>query len=167
MNKLPKTSSEKTGHVPTLAKTKSPQRILVVDDEPHIRELNARALAFSGYHVITVEDGALAWDALQHNHYDLLITDHNMPRLTGVELVKKLHAARMAVPVILVTGALPTEELKQHPWLQIDATLLKPFTTDELLGTVRQVLRVTDSVSEQNERPPNWASQPSQNGLQM
>jgi DNA-binding response OmpR family regulator len=167
MNTLLKTSSEKTGHVTTPARAKSPQRILVVDDEPHIRELNARALAFSGYHVITVEDGALAWDALQHSHYDLLITDHNMPRLTGIELVKKLHAARMAVPVIMVTGALPTEELKQHPELQIDATLLKPFTTDELLGTVRQVLRVTYSVSRQNERPPNWRSQPPTDGMRM
>jgi hypothetical protein len=49
--------------------------------------------------------------------------------------------------------------LTRHPWLQIDATLLKPFTVAELLGTVRQVLYAIDSVPEQIELQPNWRSQ--------
>ena len=90
-----------------------------------------------------------------------------MPKLTGVDLVKKLHAAHMALPVILVTGALPTEELKRHPWLQIDATLLKPYTVEDLLGTVTKVLRATVSAREQIEPLPNWRSQPSAEGLRL
>lgn len=126
-----------------------PRRILVVDDESYIRQLSTEVLLHSGYHVDAAEDGAFAWDALQLNRYDLLVTDNNMCRLTGIGLVKKLHAARMALPVILVSGAMPTDELNRHPWLQIDATLLKPFTTVELLRTVRQVLCATDSAREQ------------------
>jgi two-component system sensor histidine kinase and response regulator WspE len=140
------------------------QRILVVEDDDEIRRLNAEVLMHSGYKVDTAVDGAVAWDALQLNTYDLLVTDHNMPKLSGVELLKKLHADRMALPVILVSGTIPTEKLKRHPWLQIQATLLKPFTADELLGTVRKVLRATNGDHEQLEPPSNWQGQPLPNG---
>jgi two-component system, chemotaxis family, sensor histidine kinase and response regulator WspE len=63
-------------------------RILVVDDDISIRELSAAVLMPSGYQVDTAEDGAAGWEALHGNNYDLLITDHNMPRVSGVELVK-------------------------------------------------------------------------------
>jgi DNA-binding response OmpR family regulator len=115
-------------------------RILVVDDDIDLRVLSADVLAHSGYQVDTAEDGAAGWEALHAKSYDLLITDHSMPKLSGVELVKKLRSARMALPVILASGALPTEELDRNPWLQPTATLLKPFTTAKLLGTVKEVL---------------------------
>jgi DNA-binding response OmpR family regulator len=136
------------------AKTKPPPRILVVDDEPWIRLLSAEVLLHSGYQVDEAEDGVAAWEALQLNRYDLLVTDNNMCRLTGIGLIKKLHAARLALPVILMSGAMPTEELNRHPWLQIEAALLKPFTTDELLANVERVLRATDRVRGQIAPPP-------------
>jgi DNA-binding response OmpR family regulator len=52
----------------------------------------------------------------------------------------------MVLPVILASGALPTEELNRHRWLQLAATLLKPFTIAELLSTVRKVLRAGGSI---------------------
>ena len=58
--------------------------ILVVDDDGDIRHLNSEVLACSGYKVDVAADGALGWDALQLNSYDLLLTDHDMPNLTGV-----------------------------------------------------------------------------------
>ena len=118
----------------------SAQRILVADDDDHIREFNARVLGDSGYQVDTAEDGAMAWAALQCNRYDLLVTDNNMPHLSGVELLEKLFLARMGLAVILVSGNMPTEELKRHPWLQIEATLLKPYTIADLRVTVESVL---------------------------
>jgi DNA-binding response OmpR family regulator len=123
-------------------------RILLVEDEPHIRQLNTGALIHSGYHVDAAEDGAAAWEALNTDSYDLLITDHNMPRLTGIELLKKLYANRMALPVIMATGELPTEEFTRYPWLQPAATLLKPYTIAELLGTVKKVLREADGAAD-------------------
>ena len=144
-----------------------PHRILVVDDESSIRQLSTEVLIHSGYEVDAAEDGAAAWQALSADSYDLLITDHNMPRVTGVELLKKMRAARMDLPVILVSGAMPTEELNRHPWLQLAATLLKPFTPDELLGTVQEVLRATDYAREPIAQPPSWQSQPSADRLQL
>ena len=65
------------------------QRILVVDDDRMICQLNSDVLSAHGYIVDVAEDGADAWDALQFNTYDLMITDNSMPNLSGVELLKK------------------------------------------------------------------------------
>jgi len=124
-------------------------RILVVDDDTGIRQLNAIVLKRSGYEVDTAVDGAAAWVALDAQCYDLLITDHNMPKLTGIELLNQLHVAGKSLPSILVSGDLPTMELQRHPWLGISTTLPKPYTVPELLGTVRQVLLVAG----ENRRP--------------
>ena len=121
--------------------TDSSKRILVVDDDAGMRQLATEVLSGSGYQTETAEDGAAAWEALQANGYHLLITDHDMPKVSGVELVEKMRSAQMTLPVILATGSMPEEELNRHPWLHLAATLLKPFTGDELLGTVRRVLR--------------------------
>jgi len=115
----------------------SRRRILVVEDDDDIRRFNAEALTGSGYHVEAAVDGAAGWEALNASRYDLLITDNGMPNLTGIELIKKLNDARMAVPVILASGL---EHAHQVAELRLAATLPKPFTLDELLGTVKKVL---------------------------
>lgn len=132
------------------------QRILVVDDESDIRRLNTAVLACSGYEVDAAEDGAAAWEKLRQNRYDLLVTDHNMPMVSGVELLQKLHAAGMEMPVIMATGEAPHDELKGQPWLQIHAILLKPYTFDNLLKTVKSVLHSATRQREGMVPPPNW-----------
>jgi DNA-binding response OmpR family regulator len=122
----------------------------VVEDEPDIRLLSAEVLKNAGYEVDTAEDGKAGWEALhavRHapENYALLITDHDMPGLSGLDLVKKLRAAHMALPVIMATGTLPTEDLfARYPWLQPAATLIKPYSIEQLLGTVEIFLRATD-----------------------
>ena len=61
-------------------------RILYAEDDPVQRGLSVRILTLSGYAVTSVEDGLQAWAALHSDRYDLLITDNNMPRMTGLEL---------------------------------------------------------------------------------
>jgi DNA-binding response OmpR family regulator len=122
-----------------------PHNILLVDDELHARELHAAALIRAGYDVNTAKDGADAWNALNLMSYDLLITDNRMPRVTGMELIKKLRSEDMMLPVILASGTVPAEELKRHPWLMLDATLSKPFSVEQLLEVVKQVLRSADN----------------------
>lgn len=162
MDSLPETYGDKAAAAPTSGQTNTnpPPSILVVEDDGDIRRFNVGVLIHSGYRAEAAEDGAIAWDTLQLNSYDLLITDHNMPKLTGVELLKKLRAARMALPVILASGTIPTEELNRQPPLQIEATLLKPYTAEELLGTVRKVLRATDGARVQIVPPCNATHQP-------
>jgi len=117
-------------------------RILVVEDDGDIRRLNAEALKGSGYEVEVAADGAAAWEALQASRYDLLITDNAMPKLTGIELLKMVRSARMELPVIMATRVLPMEELAKNPWLEPVARLAKPYATDLLVDTVKEVLRV-------------------------
>jgi two-component system response regulator ResD len=147
-----------------------PRRILVVEDEPDIRRINAIVLHRAGYHVDTAEDGKAGWHAVSHapDSYALLITDHNMPRLTGLALVKKLRDARMTLPVIMATAALPEEDLfVRYPWLQPAVALPKPYSVGQLLGTVEKVLRATGIPDEGFVPPSNWQGQPIPNGLQL
>jgi DNA-binding response OmpR family regulator len=141
------------------------RRILVVDDDMAVRELSTLVLSNCGYKVDAAEDGAEGWEALHANNYDLLITDQNMPRVSGIELVKKLRSAFMTLPVVMASSSIPTEALNKDPSLQVAAMLLKPFTCDELLDTVNQVLHTTDGAREQTKPLPTWRSQPSSEGL--
>ena len=117
--------------------------ILVVEDDVYVRQLHTEVLERSGYRVDTAEDGAAAWEALQAANYDLLITDNNMPNLTGVDLVKKMRNQEMSIPVIMATGAMPSEEFERTPALKIAATLLKPFASAELVAVVKKILRLS------------------------
>ncbi|MDD5141658.1 MAG: GNAT family N-acetyltransferase [Verrucomicrobiales bacterium] len=127
-----------------------PRRILVIEDDRELRQSNARELVHSGYAVDTAEDGAAAWEALQANRYDLLVTDNNMPKLTGLELLKDLRSAGMGLPVIMATGVLPTQELAKNPWLEPVAMLAKPYTTGQLLDVVKDALH---AVISKNDHP--------------
>jgi DNA-binding response OmpR family regulator len=63
-----------------------------------------------------------------------------MPKMTGIEMIGKLRSANMAVPVIMATRHLPIQEFVRKPWLKPDAMLQRPFSNDELLMTVKDVL---------------------------
>jgi len=148
-------------------RTNPPQRILVVEDDAQIRRLNTEVLMESGFQVDAAEDGVAAWQALNTSRYDLMITDNNMPIVTGLELIKKLRSEDNMLPVILVSGTMPTEELAQHPWLQIQATLLKPYTIPELFQTVKAVLAACRPIRDLNVPPSNWQNLPSSGQLSV
>jgi len=119
----------------------APLRILVVDDDVEICRLYTEILIRSGFHVDTAADGEAGWQVLHAARhapecYDLLITDQNMPKLTGIQLVAKVRSARLALPVILATGA----AVRQPEGISFAAILEKPFTSDELVHTVKTVL---------------------------
>jgi DNA-binding response OmpR family regulator len=130
------------------SQTGLPKRILVVEDEPSIRQLLTNSLTRAGYRVDAAENGALAWEALQVRRYDLLITDNNMPKITGIDLVKKLRKKNTVLPVVMATGTFPKAELERHPRLGISDILIKPFAFVELLRTVKKVLCEAEGVSQ-------------------
>jgi DNA-binding NtrC family response regulator len=123
-------------------------RILVVEDERDLRQLTAEVLIDAGYQVDVAENGAAAWSTLQLSKYDLLIADQFMPWLSAVKLLKKIHAARMPLPVIMATGFLPTGEIMLHTWLQPVKTLLKPYSFEKLLSLVKNILQTTVSTDD-------------------
>lgn len=115
------------------------RRILVVEDDEIIRAIVSHAINQMGFAVDTAEDGVEGWEKLNRRDYDLMITDNNMPRLTGLELVEMIRSANMFLPVILASGGTSHVD----PALQISAVLPKPFYTDQLLKIVREVMRET------------------------
>jgi len=121
------------------------RRILVVDDEADRRQLSVDVLVSANFEVDTAVDGADGWESLRAKHFDLVITDNKMPRMTGIEMIEKLRYTRLPLPVIMATSQLPTWEFERKPWLMPDATLEWPFSNDDLLATVKQVLRTDDT----------------------
>lgn len=91
---------------------KAKPRILVADDDPNIRNLVVDLLSIEGYDVTEVHDGMEALAALKKGKFDLLITDINMPRMQGPELIKVLRTSseHKAQPIIVLSseGAIPT-----------------------------------------------------------
>jgi DNA-binding response OmpR family regulator len=148
----PVLSASDPGAPPLQAQSNPPHQILVVEDDLLIQRLIATTLTHAGYEVDTADDGADAWTALSDGGYDLMITDNAMPRMTGVELMKKLRAARMELPVIMATGVIPQAEFARHPWLTPEATMVKPYTAEEMVRTVKKVLREADTTADSSRR---------------
>ena len=103
-------SSKNSARASTVAQTITPRRILVVDDDPDTRQLSVNVLVSADFEVDAAVDGADGWEALQAEHFDLVITDNTMPRMTGVELIEKLRFSGITIPVIMTTGHMPTLE---------------------------------------------------------
>jgi DNA-binding response OmpR family regulator len=115
-------------------------RILVVDDDASTRQLNCLLLSRIGYDVDAAEDGEQAWEAMLSTGYDLVITDHNMPLLTGLELVARARAAGMILPAIVDSACSDLGEASDYPHLDLEAVLHKSFDVHELLVAVKRVL---------------------------
>lgn len=128
-------------------------RILYVEDDPQLRSLGKLVLARSGYEVDTAADGAEGWAALNDGSYHLLITDHDMPGLTGLELITQARRAGMRLPIVLTSGS--SELLREPDRLGTDLAvfLAKPFAVDKLLQTVEQLLQTANQGRCLNDGP--------------
>lgn len=126
-----------------------PKNILVVDDEPGIREMLAPFLERAGYVVETASDGAEALEKAQSFQPDLILLDVLMPEMNGREVLRSLREAEDWTPVILLTqvGDAPERALALEEGA--DDYLNKPFDSNELMARVKAVLRRA-----QTDRPP-------------
>jgi two-component system response regulator MprA len=116
-------------------------RILVVDDEPAVRESLASSLAFEDYEVITATDGLSALDELDRTHPDLAILDVLMPRMDGLTTCRRLRARGETLPVLMLTARDTVGDRVTGLDAGADDYLVKPFELDELLARVRALLR--------------------------
>lgn len=113
-------------------------RILVVDDDPTTRALHCLRLAREGFEADPAADGEEAWTALRSASYDLVLTDEQMPNLTGLGLVGRMRAAGMNLPVIVNSGSLELGGEADYPQLRLAAVLRKPLSFGVLLEAVRR-----------------------------
>jgi len=115
---------------PTLTR---PQ-VLVVDDEPAIRETVATLLEEEGYRVRRAKDGVEALSTLAGDGIDLILADINMPRLDGATLVRKLRGRGNRIPIVLMSAIYADVDLPGVRFVP------KPFAIDRLLGAVTSAL---------------------------
>lgn len=118
----------------------TPARLLVVDDDPDVCRILCSALQMFNFQVDAARDGSMAWDALCSNSYDLVITDHMMPRLTGLELIRKLRTVRRDLPCILISGDLPDLESDLSSLLLPLLAVEKPVRLEKLIWMVRSLM---------------------------
>ncbi|MCX5606612.1 MULTISPECIES: response regulator transcription factor [unclassified Streptomyces] len=117
------------------------QRILVVDDEPAVREALRRSLAFEGYAVQTAVDGLDALDRAASYAPDLIVLDIQMPRMDGLTAARRLRAAGTVTPVLMLTARDTVGDRVTGLDAGADDYLVKPFELDELFARVRALLR--------------------------
>jgi CheY-like chemotaxis protein len=129
-----------TGPPPSAPRTST--RVLVVDDEPAVRRFVADALARSGYDVVVAGNGreALARVYADHESPALLITDIEMPGMSGVELAARVRADRPGIRVVLMTGREASAARARERAGLVEAVLLKPFALAELLDAVFETI---------------------------
>ena len=107
--------------------------ILAVDDSATMREMVAFVLESAGYRVIEAEDGAQGLDRATSTSCDLVITDQNMPNMTGLEMLTQLGVRGIAIPTLLITGSSDAELARQALDLGVMKVLEKPMSPCELL----------------------------------
>jgi len=115
--------------------------ILVVDDEPAVRQALQRALSFEGYAVRTADDGRGALDSLLHEPADAILLDVTMPGLDGLEVCRRLRAAGDRTPILMLTARHATADRVSGLDAGADDYLVKPFALEELLARIRALLR--------------------------
>ncbi|MEV0596292.1 response regulator transcription factor [Nonomuraea cavernae] len=116
-------------------------RLLVVDDEPALREALQSSLEFEGYRVATANDGLAALERLSGESYDAVLLDVMMPRLDGLTACRRLRATGNHVPVLMLTARDAVGDRVSGLDAGADDYLVKPFELDELLARVRALLR--------------------------
>ncbi|RNG28258.1 response regulator transcription factor [Streptomyces botrytidirepellens] len=116
-------------------------RILVVDDEPSVREAIGRALRCEGYEVDTAGDGVAALRRIEEEPPDLVLLEVMLPGLDGLAVARRLRASGRTVPIMMVTGRDSVGDRIVGLDNGADDYLVKPYACDELLARVRALLR--------------------------
>ena len=118
------------------------KKILVVDDEIHIVHVITIKFRNNGYDVISAENGKQAFEIACEQKPDIIVTDFQMPGITGQQFVEKLrnNPETKDIPVIMLTAKSFSLDKKKQQQLEIECCLSKPFSPKELLKNVEEIL---------------------------
>ena len=118
--------------------------ILVVEDDPGVRDALERALGFEGYAVETARDGAVALSMLRDNTYDVILLDVMIPKISGFEVCRRLKAdpATRDIAIVLVTALSDTGDHERGVECGTDDFITKPVNRIELVTRVKSLLRL-------------------------
>ena len=116
------------------------KKILVVDDAGPVVVLCVNVLQALGYAVKGANRGEAAVELMHKEPFDLMVLDYKMPGMSGFEVFAQARALHPTMAIVLVTGHGTPEIINEANRMGFNAILLKPFTSDELRGTVEKVL---------------------------
>lgn len=118
------------------------ERLLVVDDSAAIRHLVSDCLKRQGFRVTTAVDGQDGFEQAQAEKFELILTDYDMPRMTGFELVVALRRSEQTrdIPIVMLTARDTTRDQAQMRAAGLNSYLVKPFGTDKCIALVERVL---------------------------
>lgn len=139
------------------------RRILLLDDDEHCRRPMTLALSRCGYVVAAAVDGEQGWRALCSDHYDLLITDYDMPKLDGLAVASRARRAGFNLPIILMTGSFDYEKSPDFHQQTLAAVFQKPFPLRNLTAMVQRMLSPSDVIElprRADTHPEDCASRP-------
>ncbi|MBK7722413.1 MAG: response regulator transcription factor [Austwickia sp.] len=125
------------------APTTPEARLLVVEDEPNIRELLATSLRFAGFEVHTAADGAGAVSVAEKEQPDLVVLDVMLPDLDGFEVTRRLREHGRHMPIVFVTARDSVDDKVKGLTVGGDDYVTKPFSLEEVVARIRAVLRRT------------------------
>jgi len=108
------------------------QRILILDDDPMSVDTVALLVATLGYTAVRCSDQATAIQRIESEHFDLLLSDFDMPRCNGLEVVGQLRKRHIEIPVLLMSGDVAAIDTALADRLKVAEVLKKPFTVAEL-----------------------------------
>jgi CheY-like chemotaxis protein len=115
-------------------------QILLADDDPSVREFVRRALIQKGHAVTAADDGNEALDCLDHQDFDLMITDVVMPGLDGIELSARASAKCPDMKILVITGYADQEQRAAVSTGGIESILIKPFTLQQICAAAANAL---------------------------
>ncbi|MCR4709631.1 MAG: response regulator transcription factor [Clostridiales bacterium] len=130
-------------------------KLLVVDDEPKIREIIKEYAEFSGYEVTEAEDGMVALGLCKLNDYDLIIMDIMMPKLDGYSAVKEIKKIK-DIPVIMLSARGEEYDKLYGFDLGIDDYVVKPFSPKELMARINAVINRRQGVTQTQQSVLNF-----------
>ncbi|MDK2952277.1 MAG: hypothetical protein PWQ77_1942 [Kosmotogales bacterium] len=116
-------------------------KIMIVDDDPYIRELLHELLKDEGFEVLEATDGLTALSKLEYEKVGMLILDIMMPRMDGWELCEKIRGYDSNLPILMLTAKGETYQKVKGFTLGADDYLVKPFEPDELIARVKALLK--------------------------
>jgi two-component system, OmpR family, response regulator len=117
--------------------------LLVVEDEPNIRELLATSLRFAGFDVSVANDGRSAISSASERNPDLVVLDVMLPDMDGFDVVRRLRGGGARIPVVFLTARDAMEDKVRGLTLGGDDYVTKPFSLEEVIARIRAVLRRT------------------------
>ncbi len=118
-------------------------KVLIVDDEPNIRDLLSTSLRFAGFSVHAVANGADAVHAAEKGEPDIILLDVMLPDMNGFSVTKKLRSMGINAPVLFLTARDETEDKITGLTVGGDDYMTKPFSLDEIVARINAILRRT------------------------